>query len=42
MSRYILSATARQDLREIKHYIAENSLDAASRFLDAFFETLFF
>ncbi|NEP43892.1 MAG: type II toxin-antitoxin system RelE/ParE family toxin [Okeania sp. SIO2H7] len=36
MGKYILSATARRDLREIKNYMAEYSLDAADRFLDAF------
>ncbi len=36
--KYILSATAWQDLREIKNYMAEYSLDAADRFLDAFEE----
>ena len=38
MSKYTLSATAKRDLREIKNYMAEYSLDAASRFLDAFEE----
>lgn len=38
MGKYTLSATARQDLREVKNYMAEYSLDAASRFLDAFEE----
>ena len=38
MSKYTLSATAKRDLREIKNYMAEYSLNAASRFLDTFEE----
>jgi len=38
MSKYIFSAPARQDLRQIKNYMAQFSLSAASRFLDAFEE----
>ncbi|MEW6492097.1 MAG: type II toxin-antitoxin system RelE/ParE family toxin [Cyanobacteriota bacterium] len=38
MSRYVLSAPARQDLKEIKNYLVRFSLGAASRFLDAFEE----
>ncbi len=38
MGKYTLSRAARGDLREVKNYMAEYSLDAASRFLDAFEE----
>jgi toxin ParE1/3/4 len=38
MSNYRFSAPARQDLRQIKNYMAQFSLSAASRFLDAFEE----
>ncbi|MGK7902830.1 MAG: type II toxin-antitoxin system RelE/ParE family toxin [Hormoscilla sp.] len=38
MSIYRLSAAAKQDLREIKNYMARLSLDAATRFLDVFEE----
>ncbi|MBW4675352.1 MAG: type II toxin-antitoxin system RelE/ParE family toxin [Desmonostoc geniculatum HA4340-LM1] len=38
MSRYILSAAAKQDLKDIKNYMSRFSLSAASRFLDAFEE----
>jgi plasmid stabilization system protein ParE len=36
MSRYVLSAEARQDLREVIGYIALDSVDAAGRVLDEF------
>ncbi|PHJ99791.1 hypothetical protein VF04_05050 [Nostoc linckia z7] len=35
MSRYVLSAAAKQDLKDIKNYISRFNLGAASRFLDA-------
>ncbi|MEQ8756916.1 MAG: type II toxin-antitoxin system RelE/ParE family toxin [Coleofasciculus sp. G1-WW12-02] len=38
MGNYSFSAPARQDLRQIKNYMAQFSLSAASRFLDAFEE----
>jgi toxin ParE1/3/4 len=38
MSRYILSAAAKQDLKDIKNYIIRFNLGAAERFLDAFEE----
>jgi len=38
MGKYSFSAPARQDLRQIKNYMAQFSLSAASRFLDAFEE----
>ncbi|MHC5827388.1 MAG: type II toxin-antitoxin system RelE/ParE family toxin [Nostoc sp.] len=38
MSRYILSAAAKQDLKDIKNYIIGFNLGAAERFLDAFEE----
>ena len=38
MSQYILSSPAKQDLRQIKDYLARYSFDSASRFLDAFEE----
>ncbi|RCJ30547.1 plasmid stabilization protein [Nostoc minutum NIES-26] len=38
MSKYILSAAARQDLKDIKNYMSRFNLGAASRFLDAFEE----
>ncbi|MBO1350704.1 MAG: type II toxin-antitoxin system RelE/ParE family toxin [Hormoscilla sp. GUM202] len=40
MIGYRLSAAAKQDLREIKNYIARFSLGAATRFLDAFEEKI--
>lgn len=40
MSRYRLSAAAKQDLREIKNYMTRFSLGAATRFLDAFEEKI--
>ena len=36
MSRYILSQEARNDLREIKDYIAEDSIEAARRLMSEF------
>ncbi|MGK7874300.1 MAG: type II toxin-antitoxin system RelE/ParE family toxin [Xenococcaceae cyanobacterium] len=36
MSRYTLTAQAKQDLKEIKNYIARNNLAAARRFVQAF------
>ena len=36
MSRYILSQEARNDLREIKNYIAEDSIEAAQRLINEF------
>ena len=36
MSRYILSAEAREDLREIKNYIAGDSIEAARRVIADF------
>lgn len=33
MPRYVLSTEARNDLREIRHYIAQDSSDAARRVL---------
>jgi plasmid stabilization system protein ParE len=36
MSRFILSAEARADVREIKNYIAEDSIDTARRVVAEF------
>jgi len=36
MSHYILTAQAKQDLKEIKDYIARNNSAAARRFVQAF------
>lgn len=36
--RYILSAQARQDLKDIKDYIAQDSLDRAEQFVKAIAE----
>jgi toxin ParE1/3/4 len=38
MKRCILSAQARQDLKDIKNYIARDSLDNAERFVDSIAE----
>jgi toxin ParE1/3/4 len=38
MSRYVLNAPARQDLKDIKNYLVRFSLGATSRFIDAFEE----
>ncbi len=38
MSRYILTAQAKLDLKEIKNYIGRNNLIAAKRFVEEFRE----
>jgi len=38
MSRYILTAQAKLDLKEIKNYIGRNNLTAARRFVEEFRE----
>ncbi len=38
MNRYILTAQAKLDLREIKNYIGRNNLTAARRFVEEFRE----
>jgi toxin ParE1/3/4 len=38
MSKYILTAQAKLDLREIKNYISRNDLTAARRFVEEFRE----
>jgi toxin ParE1/3/4 len=36
MSRYILTAPAKQDIKDIKNYIARNNKSAARKFLERF------